>query len=297
MKRIIFLILNLLIVNQIYCIDYQSDFIKFLTAKDTINQLKTLEAWEKANPNDAELYTSYLNYHFTKSKDEVLSLTTDAPKGEALVLKDSTGKVAGFIGSQIGYNMIEFNKGIEKINEGIKLYPDRLDMRFGKIYILGEIKDWDNFTKEIIEAVRYSKANENQWTWMGNEKKKDGKEMFLGSLQDYQLQLYNTEVDSLIINMRNIAIEILRFYPDHVESLSNLSITYLLTKEYDKAIEALLRAEKIAPNDCIVLMNIAHGYKLKGDKSNSVKYYKKVLNYGDKEAKEYAKQQISELEK
>jgi len=297
MKNTILLILCLLTANQLYCIDFQSDFDRYFKGNDTINQLKTLEAWEKANPQDAELYTCFFNYYISKAKDEVLSLTTVEPEGEALEIKDSTGKVAGFLGSQIGYDRIEFNKGIVKIDEGIKRYPNRLDMRFGKIYILGEIKDWEHFTQEIIEAVRQSKVNDNQWTWTGNELKKNGKDMFLSSLQDYQLQLYNTEVDSLLVNMRNIAMEILKFYPEHVESLSNLSVTYLLTKEYDQAIEVLLRAEQISPSDNIVLLNIAQGYKLKGDKQNAVEYYKKVLKIGDKESKDYAKQQISELGK
>jgi tetratricopeptide (TPR) repeat protein len=297
MKRFITIIFYLLIINQAFCINYQSDFIKYLTAKDTINQLKTLEAWQKANPDDPELYTSFFNYHFTKSREEVLSLTTDVPEGKTLEISDSTGKVAGYIGSQFSFNIKELNKGLEKINEGIRRYPNRLDMRFGKIYTLGEIKDWDNFTKEIIEAVRYSKVSDNQWTWTNNEKKKDGKAMFLGSLQDYQLQLYNLGVDSLLVHMRDIALEILKIYPNHVESLSNLSITYMMTNEYDKAIDILLQAETFAPKDPIVLMNVAHAYKMKGDKKNSIVYYKKALKFGDKEAKEYAKQQITELEK
>ncbi|MDD2612134.1 MAG: hypothetical protein PHR38_05040 [Bacteroidales bacterium] len=297
MKRFITIILIFLIINQAFCINFQSDFNKYLTAKDTINQLKTLEAWQKANPDDPELYTSFFNYHFTKSREEVLSLTTDVPKGEKFVISDSTGKVAGYLGNQFCFNINELNKGLEIISEGIRRYPNRLDMRFGKIYTLGEIKDWDNFTKEIIEAVRYSKVNGNQWTWTNNERKKDGKAMFLGSLQDYQLQLYNLGVDSLLVHMRDIASEILMVYPDHVESLSNLSVTYMMTNDYDKAIDVLLQAETFAPKDPIVLMNVAHAYKMKGDKKSSIEYYRKAIKFGDKEAKEYAKQQISELEK
>jgi hypothetical protein len=65
MKKFITILLNLLIINQAFCVNYQSDFIKYLTAKDTINQLKTLEAWQKDNPDDPELYVSLFNYHFT----------------------------------------------------------------------------------------------------------------------------------------------------------------------------------------------------------------------------------------
>lgn len=299
MKKILGLILTGFIFNFVVAQDYQSNFHKYFQENDTINQLNTLVEWENANPKDAELFTSYFNYYFSKSKDEIIVVSAgDSPTGDKyLSLSDSLGNYAGFIGSQINYDESYLKKGLDKITEGINLYPNRLDMRFGKIYVLGQIKDWNSFTKEIIKTIDYSAANNNQWTWTNNNKQKEGEDFFLSSLQDYQLQLYNTENDDLLINMREIANSVLKYYPNHIESLSNLSVTYLLTGEYDKGIEPLLKAEKIIPQDYIVLSNIAQGYKLKGDKKKAIKYYKKTIEYGDEQAKTYAKQQIDELKK
>ena len=106
-----------------------------------------MEKWQYCKTQKMlELITSYFNYHFMKSRQEVLALTNDEPNGESLVLKDSLNQNAGFLGSQINYNQTELKKGLDKISEGIKLYPNRLDMRFGKIYVLGQIPDWKNFT-------------------------------------------------------------------------------------------------------------------------------------------------------
>ena len=275
--------------------NYQSEFEKYCQTNDTINQLKILTQWESENPKDAELYTSYFNYHFMKSRQELLSLSSDQPNGESLALTDSLNQTAGFLGSQIHYNEFELKKGFSKIDEGIQLYPNRLDMRFGKIYALGEVSDWGNFTSEIIKTIEHSATNANNWTWTNHEKKEGGKKEFLLSIQTYQLQLYNTGNDDLLQNMRAIANEVLKYYPNHVESLSNISITYLLTEDYDKGIEALLKAEKIDPKDYIVLANIAHAYKLKGEKEKSITYYKKVIKFGDEKVKGFAKQQIEEL--
>ncbi|WOI23981.1 tetratricopeptide repeat protein [Nonlabens ulvanivorans] len=295
MKKIFGTLMVILISQLGFSQNYQSEFQKFCETNDTINQLKTLKKWQSENPKDAELFTSYFNYHFMKSRQEVLALTTDQPNGESLVLKDSLNQNAGFIGSQIHYNQTEVKKGLDKIDEGIKLYPNRLDMRFGKIYALGQIPDWTKFTAEILKTIEFSDKNNNEWTWTNNVKQENGKEFFLSSLQDYQVQLYNTGDDELLKNMREIANKVLEFYPNHIESLSNLSITYLLTGEYDKGIEPLLKAEKINPKDYIVLGNIAQGYKLKGDKKKAFEYYEKTAEYGDERAKEYAKQQIAEL--
>ena len=297
MRRILGTLIAILISQIGFSQDYQSEFQKYCQTNDTINQLKVLTKWKSENPNDAELYTSYFNYHFMKSRQEILVMSTNEPNGENLVLKDSLNQTAGFLGSEIHYDQTEFNKGLNIIDKGIELYPDRLDMRFGKIYTLGEVSNWKKFTSEIIKTIQYSSTNNNNWTWSNNEKRDGGKDNFLLDMQDYQLQLYNTGNDELLKNMREIATEILNYYPKHIPSLSNISITYLLTGEFDKGIKTLLKAEIIDPKNYIVLSNIARGYKLKGDKKKAIEYYEKTIQFGDEGAKKFAKQQIEELKK
>lgn len=297
MKQYSLLFFFLSFQSLIFAQNFQDDFKKYFDIKDTVNQLKTLRKWEKAEPKNPELYTSFFNYYALNAKKEMLSLTKEQPKGESLALKDSTNKEAGYIGSQTYYDADFAKKAITKIDQGISLHPNRLDMRFGKIYFLGLLENWDGFTKEIIDAVKHSSLNNNNWTWTNNTTREGGKEFFLSSLQTYQMQLFNTENDALLVNMRDIANEVIAHYPDNVENLSNLSITYLLTKEYDKGLEVLQKAEKINPKDTIVLANIAHAYYLKDDKKRAIEYYEKVIKYGDEESKEYAKQKIEKLKK
>ena len=186
-------------------------------------------------------------------------------------------------------------KGFDYADKGIAKNPTRLDIRFGKAYMFGELEDWKDFTTEIIKTVDYSATIKNKWTWIDNKPVDDPKAFMLSSIQNYQLQLYNTNKDDLLDNMKQIAEAVLKYYPDHVESLSNLSIVYMIKKEYDKALEPLLKAEKLAPTDYIVLSNIAQAYKLKGDNKNAIKYYELTVKHGDEQAKEYAKNQIEEL--
>ena len=121
MKKIFGLILTGFIFNFVVAQDFQNDFQKYFQENDTTNQLKTLTEWEKSNPNDAELFTSYFNYYFNKSKDEILVVSAgEPPAGEKyLSLSDSLGKYAGFIGSQINYEKSYLKKALDKITEGI----------------------------------------------------------------------------------------------------------------------------------------------------------------------------------
>ncbi len=38
-----------------------------------------------------------------------------------------------------------------------------------------------------------------------------------------------------------------------------------------------MKANSIVPEDKVVVNNIAHAYKMKGDKENAIKFYKSVL--------------------
>lgn len=277
--------------------DFQLKFQKCIEIKDTSCQRDILTNWEEVNPEDPELYTSYFNFHFLKARQEIVTLSKNESNGEGFELRDSTNKIAGFMGSETYYAPNEIKNGINKINIGIKKYPNRLDMRFGKIYVFGQIENWEKFTDEIIKTIEYSVTNQNNWTWTNNKRREGGEEFFLSSIQDYQVQLYDTGKDSLLLNMRKIAKTVLENYPNDIKSLSNLSITYLLLGEFDKGVEPLLKAEKLNPEDFIILANIAHAYKLKGDKKKAIEYYEKTIKYGDENTKQFAKAQIEKLKK
>ncbi|BEG98936.1 tetratricopeptide repeat protein [Bacteroides sedimenti] len=290
----------LLSFNQAYAQDFNKKFGELFSKGDTIGQLQLLQKWEKAKNDDPELYVAYFNYYVNKSKKELITLG-NTPKGEIvfqIMDKDSTVKEpVGYIYDETYYDKEFLGKGLTFIDKGIERYPSRLDMRFGKVYVFGLIKDYAKFTDEIIKTIDYSAKIDNKWVWTENTPVEDPEKFLLSTVQKYVLQIYNTEDDTLLDNMKAIAEAVLKQNPNHVESLSNLSIVYMLKKEYDKALEALLKAEKIDGKDYIVLSNIAQAYKLKGKCQKAIKYYEKVLKYGDDQSKEYAKQQIELLKK
>ena len=273
--------------------NYQK-FKEFYQKNDTIAVQKLLEDWEKVP--DAEFYVSAVNYYFNKSKKEVLTLDKSVPKKEALEVKDDNGNVVAYLSSKDLFDTNLLQKTFKYFDEGISKFPDRLDIRFGKVYILGQIEDYENFSKEIVKTIQYSTKNKNNWLWSENEKLEGGEKEFLLSIQDYNNQIYDTNDDSLLKYMKQINEEVLKYYPNHVESLSNLSIVSLISKNYDEALSYLLKAEKLAPEDYIVLNNIAFAYKLKNDKTNAIKYYNLVKKFGTEEAKTQAENELKKLQ-
>jgi len=275
--------------------DYKKEYSELLVSKDSAKLIPHLQRWEKATPNDPEVYIAYFNYYFRKSKKTVPYLRAGDGKPGTFVLTDSTGKTTGYMGDTTIYEPTSLNLAFQYIDKGIAGNPKRLDMHFGKIYVLGQTGDYKNFTSELIKTLHYGNKIENKWLWAENKPVEDPKKMVLGAVQDYIVTLYETNDDALLDNMRSIAETVLQYYPDHVPSLSNIAITYTLQGNHDKALETLLKAEKIAPTDFIILNNIANIYRTQKDKPNAIRYYELVLKHGDEEAKEMATRQLKEL--
>ncbi len=292
-------VLNTILLSFIFglCMgqDFKTEFDTYFQQGDTVKQMEVLKKWEQKEPKNAELYASYFNYYFTKSRQVKLGFSNEEPMQENFSFQNNSNNTTAVQEIEYYFDPKVLNKGIQKIDRGISLYPNRLDMRFGKIYVYGQIEDWQKFTDEIIATVKYSKKNKNKWTWTNNEKKENGEEYFLSSLQDYQLQLYDADDSRSLDNMKAIAEEILKYYPEHIVSLSNISIYYTQKGNYEKAIEYLLRAEKINPKDIIILLNLADAYKSMAENEEAIKYYKKVIEIADKETIEFAQYQIDLL--
>lgn len=286
-----FIIISLFATSQ----DFAKQFKDLLSEKDTTATLTLLKNWETAKPKDPELFIAYFNFYVRQSKKEIVSLTPDKKNQPAFEVTDSTGKAVGYLSSTMNYNPVILKKGFDYIDRGISLYPSRLDMRFGKVYMLGEAESFQEFTRVIVETIDYGNKINHAWLWKEGKPLEDATKFFLSSMQDYVTTLYNTEDDKLLPLMRQISEAVLKYFPKHVESLDNVALTYLLTGDNDNALKYLLKAEEAAPKDVIVLFNLAEVYKRKGDKAKAKSYYEKVIKFGTDEEKKDAKEKLKEL--
>jgi len=294
MPKQIVLFLLVVLAAQSFAQNYKGEFYRLLKEEDTAAQRQLLQHWQQANATDPELFVAYFNYYFQASRQEIIHLSDSGNENSSLAITDSAGAQVGFLSDDFDYDSALLAKAFQYIDKGISTYTTRLDMRFGKIYALGKIGNYQRFTNEIVRTIEVSNKLKSQWTWADNKKVEDPERFFLGNIQEYVVQLYNAGDDQLD-RMRTIAQTVLKYYPKHVESLSNLAITYGLQGNYNKALESLLQAEKIMPRDVIVLNNIATMYERKGDKPNAIKYFELTAKLGDKEARDAAIEKLKEL--
>ena len=95
---------------------------------------QVIEQWEQAEPESPDVFAAWFNYYYKMSRDEVMQMTPIPPEDgrQALEFEDSTGAPVYM------YEVQVFDDSLlaiahEKIDKAISLYPDRLDLPFGKL--------------------------------------------------------------------------------------------------------------------------------------------------------------------
>lgn len=242
MKRLSILVLSLSACFSAWSQSYSDQFYDALNRDDIPLQRSILDDWSLASPDDVDLYIARYNYYINSS---------------AMLDNDSPEKPPQFSQSVA-------DSALSVIEEGISRYPKRLDMRFGKIFFLGELQRWEAFADESIRMLNRSELMEHQWIFPNVEE--GFEELITESIQDYLSTLSghlsgsqsHTPQDTLIIScMRRIAQRTVQVFPSDIQAVRSLALTCLMTHEYESALKYLKRAEKMDPTDEWVVDNLA----------------------------------------
>ena len=295
MRRIITLII--ILTNYISIANAQNNWYeKYLSCVNDsdVHALKTMiEQWEQAEPESPDVYAAWYNYYIKLAMTDVVALTTTAPEDnqEALQLMDSTGVVAGYMYGIESYNDSILQIGYQKLNTAIKLFPDRLDLPFGKVAMLFRQQLYSEVMQEFRNVLDRSKKNGNRWLWTLNQPLDDGEYILKDSMQDYFVQLFDagqSDYASQLVEW------MLQLYPTDIIFCSDKASLLAIAKRYSEALPIYLSIYEDNPDDIIVASNIAHIYYTLGDKEATLKYYSQLLQCGDSEIEGLAKQRIKE---
>lgn len=253
-----------------------------------------LKDWEGKSKTDIDYYIAAFNFYYIESKQEILSLTSIKPSEneESFVLKDSLNNPVGYLYGQESRNDSVFTLSQEIIDKAIVLFPNRLDLRFGKIHTLGDYGDFDSFSKAIIESIDYGIKIKHQWLWAENEKLENPEDFFIDAVQSYQSTLFNEKSDA---NLKKVASKMYEVFPHDIYVISSYGLTLLIENKNEEALKLYFIAEKLNPEDLIVLGNIGLIYERLKKKEKAIAYYRKMYEVGDEETKAFATNKIKSL--
>ena len=274
MKRTFLLILFVLAgMSVTRAQSYNDAFFDALNSNDLETQRRVLAEWQEAAPNDVDLYIARYNFYANQTFGSIGYVEGTDDETDVPVSFDNYVSAFSF------HSEAHADSALSVISEAIGKFPNRLDLRFGKIYFLGQLANWDAFADEIIATLNHSEQIDHLWTYPNmnggmvellSEGVLDYQNDMLGAVTDFDKP--TPEDTAMFLRMRRVAKRMVQLFPSDLYSVNILATTYTIFQEYDTAMKYLLRAEKIDPNDPIVLKNIIDVYNMMGKKKLAKPY-------------------------
>lgn len=253
--------------------DFNKEFNDYLTAGDLERAGEVLNRWEGATHDDPEAIVGRFNLTLDQAHNEPILYFTvlDSMQNLAKIIAgDNPDEKVIYADGEWNDSLV--NEAVKVIDHGIALYPDRLDMRFGKATALTLIDDWEGLSRTAIDALEHARVNGCRWLWMNNEPMIDAEAEMLEAIHEYERTLAaNTHNESLLD--RNIEL-----YPtDHIALTLKGMLAYE-AKDYPRALELTQRAHRAAPDDMLIVCNLAYLNYLNNDKVTARALYQSVLD-------------------
>ncbi|MEW6526901.1 MAG: hypothetical protein AB1444_09565 [Spirochaetota bacterium] len=266
-----------------------TNFDKFntLLKEGKLDEAKiVIDNWGEQKESDPQYYICCFNYFMNKAITQGYVIQVNPPSDREkiiLTLKDpNTGSVKGFMVATIVYDKATANTAITFIKEGIQKFPDHYEMRFGLLWALKELKDFDQYIGELEDALKYFSDKKLTYIfWNNNKKISDPDGFIIEKIQDILHEFVNNdEIYSNQKFLNNYIDLMIKYYPDNKYGYANKGFMYFNNKEYDKALEYYFKAYEIDKEDLLVLFNIGFIYKQKGNYDCAKTFFEKIITIG-----------------
>ncbi len=251
-----------------------------------------LDRWESAFPDDPDMLVARFNYYLLKSTSTELSVKNQERflgARPVLVPKDSLGADVNYFQEKV-YSDSLFAMASQAIDRAVKLYPDRLDLRFSKITSLVgyEKESPDMATSALSALIDYDRTVHPSWKY-GDEPADAG--LFESGIQEYCATFYAIGSPASYESFRTLSEKMLKYDAKNPLFLSNMGTYYLIAKGDNKTARKYYdKVLKIDPANYTAIKNSVLMARRENNAKLEKKYLPMLVKYGADESEKAAAQ-------
>jgi tetratricopeptide (TPR) repeat protein len=216
-----------------------------------------VDRWEKAFPEDPAMLEAKFNYYLEKSRTTTLvAKDTDRYMGNkpALTLKDSLDRDVRYF-EETFYDDSLFALSSQAIDKAIRLYPDRIDLRFDKVTALTqyEKESPDMAASALAGLIDYNAVSHPAWK-VGDQV--IDAETFEAAVQEYCFAFYTIGSPVSYEAFLSLSEKMLTYNPKSTLFLTNVGTYWLIAKnDTKKALKCYNKVLKLDPENYTAVKN------------------------------------------
>ncbi|MBQ2090723.1 MAG: hypothetical protein II466_03860 [Bacteroidales bacterium] len=244
-----------------------------------------LDKWLADYPDDSDALLGKFLYWYSKSQtSKVVPKEQKKFLGQepVLSLADSLGKTSYYF-EELFFDDEVFGNALKAADKMIRVYPDRIDLRFYKIAALtGYEKEKPELAPAELRSLIDFNASQRP-TWQHPEFVVD-EDFFNAAIQEYCVTFFRYATPAAYEAFRSIAQRMLDYYPDNTMFLNDMGSYYFVYKKDDKTalkyynkVLKLNKEDNTAIRSCILLARNSKNVKLEK------KYLEMMAKYGEAE--------------
>ncbi len=268
-----------------------------LEAHDMSGAEAALARW-KADKGEAdpEYWVAGANVYFEMGYQSTLALESlpaaqdKVGDGKSVVFSDKkSGKPVGVITAGAPHiDMPTIKKAIGYLDEGVRRFPNRLDMFVGRAHLYRTIGDLPGELAALTSLTKDPQAKAAPF--------KDGDAPLTRSLEDWQVTMLNTyarehfdaDGDEQWRDGIAVATLLTKQFPKRAEGYNLLAVGATMQGDWSAAKRQFEAALSVAPRDALVVGNLGYCLEKLGDNKGAIAQYEKVVAL-DNDASEVAR--------
>ena len=271
-----------------------------------------IAAWKQRDPWSPEPYIVAANYYLRKTLEptgiNIYSTESGTPPtepGEQFSIVDpKSGKEVGVLtegptGSKPDVQTIRKYRSAaaDELDRALKVAPDRLDIMLGRALVLNDAHVWQSLREQMELALKRASRDPQNLLWLENKPTpRPAAEEVLDSIHSKIVDAFDERTAAGDRRAKELAALGLKYFPNAVKLLSDLATAHAFAKDWRTAARYYERAAALAPEDSIVLGNLARAYMELGNRQKAELSAKKVIELNnDPRAIEQAREVLQRL--
>jgi tetratricopeptide (TPR) repeat protein len=288
------LLLLSLLVPGIALGDFQADFKKTRESDDHAAMIQLLAGAEKTEQENPDYYALASNYWWQFASEINIS-TKPAAKGDPSLREPDSDKEVGSISSNGDLDPSLRKKALALTAEGFRRFPQRLDIGFGLAQVQFKTGDARASVATLREILKISSAPGAKLKWTANADLPEPAATFVPeSIQGYTAPLFRQETPEADALCKELLDATVAAFPAHPFAYNLLAALADAKGDKDESYRLLKVAAEKAPEDTLILFNLAEAHAARGKKADAAATYRKVIVLEPDEATEAAAKEALE---